>query len=66
MSIKVSFTGTEGTGSARCRWYVWKKTSGGWRKERLSSYVRRLQELGHHEQVAAVMVQAIKKGYRVR
>lgn len=67
MGIKVSYSGTAGQGCAQKRWYVWKETRPGtWRKERLASYVRRLQEQGHHEQVAFVLAQAIRKGYQVR
>lgn len=65
MAVTVSFTGAERGGMKR-RWYVWKETRRGvWRKTRLGAYVRRMRAHGHHEQVARVMAQAIRKGYRL-
>ena len=46
------------------RWYVWQRTGGGWRKQRLRSYVLGLCRLNQHVQAAAVLAEAAAKGYR--
>jgi hypothetical protein len=66
MGIKVTYTSTGSPGAGK-RWYVWTEIKPRkWRKERLATYVRHLQEQGHHEQVSFVLSQAIRKGYRLR
>lgn len=47
------------------RWYVWKRTSGGPRKERLTSCLRRLERENNHIARAAVLAEAVKKGFKV-
>ena len=64
MSIRITRAAAV-NGSAVKRWYVWHRTGNGYRKQRLSVYLTRLRRLGHHGQAAAVLVQAIGKGYHV-
>lgn len=64
MALKVSYAGASPRSAVK-RWYVWKRVGGGWRKERMSTCVARLTREGNHTAIAAIMAQAISKGYRV-
>ena len=64
MKARVTYSATAGSPRVR-RWYVWHKTGGGWRKERLRVCLDRLNREHNHIAAAAVLAEAVKKGYRV-
>lgn len=63
MKVRVSCNAAGPSGVRR--WYVWKPTSDGPRKERLTSCLRRLERENNHRAAAAVLAEAVKKGFRV-
>lgn len=64
MSIAVSFSPAR-PGSRAKHWYVWRITAKCRRKERLNSFLRRLELNGNHKLIAYVLAKAEQKGYRV-
>ena len=65
MSIRVGYCCSMPGQPDRKRWYCWRQTTGGLRKERLASYLARMQRTGHHEQAAKILGQAMAQGYRL-